>query len=640
MPDGYDFTITHNGVTKGYMLARQGQLGRGQRAWQVETTGASIAQQMPTEQRYGNQPAVIEAPMVFKTCHRGYGDSHVRGEGRYHYALNMDCRFPDLVLPGPKRNALTLTDSAHHVTGFFEMDGMVFCIAGQRCYALKSDDTVVLAKDFGAGKEAVGCARSGAIALVGMGYSEPPWKRTSNADPTLGWTQGSGLYVGYLHRSRDRLYASASSSTVRWCDAAADPLNPDNWAASYAIGEAAHTITAIREFADLLYVGKEDGLYALPADGMAVCLSPELKDVPNAWNCHNMASWQGRLWVPHVRGLLQYQNLGANGHAVVPATPGAWTTDDNPIRGRVTALVGDNRWLYAAVKNPDGNSYLLAGRMAFEGEGGPLVWHPLADLGAVECRALHLSGLFTNPRLYYGQGYNVGYIILPRNGEDPVQDANCRYEMTGSLYYSAHNWFAPTTPKVWKSIEIGADGLAIARYLDVYYRIDGDVWKLAGRADRSPRDVIALPEGVTGTRIEVRLDHTLPSDSIPFRLTSVVVKGAERPRTMKVISATVRCADHVPTYAGTDRRTGAQILLDLEEYATSASAVTLVDPLGIERQVLVLPPIAEREEAQYGDEPPEMLATIQMAEFEPADRPTGYEVGVYGTDKYGQFAYA
>ncbi len=646
MPSGYDFTIEYQGQIRGYMLAREGQLGRGQRAWRVENVGASIAQRMPTEQRYGNQPAVIEAPMVFKTCHRGYGDDQVRSGGRYHYALNVDCRFPDLVLPGPKKHSLTLPNSAHHVSGFFEMDDMVFAIAGRRCFAMDADDVVTEAKDFGAGKEASACAvfrgtaskfSTGARAYVAMGHDEPIYERAPNADPTLGWSQAANVYAERLATSKDRLNGSPAPNLVYWVQN--DPLLSADWTTAYPVGDSRHRITSLVEMG-VLYVGKENGLYIFDQDYQAVTVTPELEHVPNVWNCFNMIGWQGSLWVPHIRGLLNYQNMGANGFVVTPATPGSWTTDENPVRGRVTALAGDNRWLYAAVLNPDGNSYILAGRKAFEGEVGPIVWHPLVSLGAVECRALYLSGSYANPRLYYGAGYNAGYLILPRVGEDPIQDSNCRYETSGSLYYPAHSWFTPITVKVWKSIEIEGDYLTEARYVDVYYRIDGGTWRYAGRADRSPRDVIALPHDTHGSRIELRLDYTMPSDTLPFRLRSVVVRGAERPQTVKVISATVRCCDNLPTYAGLERRSGAEILQDLESYAQAGEPVKLTDPLGNERWVLVLAPVGEQESAQYGDEPPEILATIQMATFEPPDRPEQYETGAYGTDKYGEIAYA
>jgi hypothetical protein len=600
---------------KPYLLARREQLGRGGRAWQVETVGASIAQQTPTEVRYGNQPATIEAPMVFKTAHKGYGDAQVQTDGRYHYTVNMDARFPGMVIPGPAVTTLEVGGSAH-VNGFFEMDGLLFCIAGRYCKAIEADNDVVLAKDFGAGKVATDCAVYNGTAYVGMGYSEAFWKRTSNATPTNGWGQASGLYMGHITPFTDRLWASVTASTVK--STAADPTVASNWTAAYSVGDPAREITSLAELGDLLYIGKQNGLFTLGSDGIAHMATPELRSVVSGNNCVNVTPWHGSLWCPHVRGLLNYRSLGEQGFAVTPATPGSWVTDDNPVRGRVTALAGDNRWLYAALLTPDGDTYILAGREAFEGEQGPLVWHPLAMLDDVECRAMHISGLWTNPRLFFGMDEDCGYIILPRNGENPTQDTSCAYATSGSIYYPAHSWYAPTTPKLFKSVEIQSRNLATTRYVDVYYRVDDSLaWTLAGRAQHSPRAVVSLgTTGVAGAALELRLDCVQSAGSAPLEILAVVVRGAERPQTIKVITATVRCADNLQLQNRRERRTGAEILRDLEALASANRAVQMVDPLGTKRWVIVLPPVGEQESEQDGASAPEMLAQVRMAVFE------------------------
>jgi hypothetical protein len=637
-----------------YLLARREQLGRGGRAWQVETVGASIAQQTPTEVRYGNQPATIEAPMVFKTAHKGYGDAQVQTDGRYHYTVNVDARFPGMVIPGPAVTTLTIGGTAN-VNGFFEMDGLLFCIAGRYCKAITADDVVVLSKDFGAGKAATDCAVYNGTAYVGMGYSEAFWQRPTGAaavgvygttkygdgdvydtDLTSTWAQASGLYMGHVTPFTDRLWASVTAATVK--STAADPTVASNWTAAYAVGDPSTAITSLAELGDLLYIGKQNGLFTLGSDGIAHMATPELRSVVSGNNCVNVTPWHGSLWCPHVRGLLNYRSLGEQGFAVTPATPGSWVTDDNPVRGRVTAMCGDNRWLYAALLTPDGDTYILAGREAFEGEQGPLVWHPLAMLDDVECHAMHISGLWTNPRLFFGMDEDCGYIVLPRNGENPTQDNNCEYSLSGSIYYPAHSWYAPTTPKLFKSIEVQGENITPARYLDVYYRVDGKgAWTLAGTATRSPRSVISLgATGVAGTWLEVRLDYTLPDATNPFKVYAVVVRGVERPQTIKVITATVRCADNLQLQTRRERRTGAEILRDLEALASANRAVQMVDPLGTERWVIVLPPVGEQESEQDGANAPEMLAQVRMAVFE-AEQVAGAtgNFGVYGESTYG-----
>ena len=635
----HDITI-HSSVlgNRGYMLAREGQLGRGARRWQVQAVGASIAEQTPTEARYGNQPAIIEAPMVFRTAHRGYGDEQMRGEGRYHYAVNVDARFPNAIIAGPLVTTVEIGGS-QNVSGFFEQDDMLFCIAGRYCKEIDGEDTVTLAKDFGADKIATDCAVFGGTAYVGMGYSEAFWQRASANDPTKTWTQASGLYIGYLATFKDRVWASVTANAVR--SFATTPTTASNWSGSYPIGDPGAPITEVAELADYLYIGKQDGLFTLDEDYIARPATPELASVRSANNCVHMRAWHGSMWVPHIRGLLNYRALGANGFVVTPATPGAWVTSANPARGLVTALAGDNRWLYAALYTPDGDTYIMAGRESFadEQEHGLLIWHPLAKIAGKRCNAMHLSGLRTNPTLWFGVGADVGYITLPRNGENPLQDSNSRYATTGSIYFPAHSWSAPTTKKLWKAITVEGRDLTPSRYVNVYYRVDEvSNWTYAGRANRWPKSVIPLPAaGVSGARLEIRLDLVLPDSSKPPVIYSVVVRGAERPQTIEVITAAVRCADNLRLNSGApERRSGADILTELRQYATLGEAVTLTDTLGVERRVLVLGPVDEIEVEQDGTNAPEKIAMVKMAVFETSEESSSLgEYAVYGTSKYG-----
>lgn len=636
----YDIVLTDGQNRYGYMLARGEALGRGARSWQVESAGASLVQRSPTEQQYGNQPAPIETPVVFRTWHRGYGDERQLQEGRYHYALNADARFPAQILPGPYVHliappTLPVGVTADPITAIFEQDGFLFVLAGRYCYYLDGAD-LEIANDFGAGETALSATVFGGNAYIGMGYTEPFWERASGPNPAAGWTQaGAGLYIGYSASFKDRMWASVSESTVR--AVAADPMTGADWTAEYAIGDATHTITSLAELNDMLYVGKTDGLYALDQEGQGKQLTPELKGAISANNCVNMVGWQGMLWVPHVRGLFQYQSMGAQGYQVAPGTPGAFVPDANPVRGRITALAGDNRWLYATLYTQGGNSYLLAGRRAFQDEPELLTWHPLAALSSTWCRTMKLSGLWTSPRLLFGAGTSLAYIVLPQDGENPLQDSNCRYATSGSIYFPAHDCYAPSTWKVWKSIEVCGSGFTQQRYVDVYYRMDGGVWRLAGRVTRGPRFVLALPVmGVAGIEVEVRLDFTLPSSSVPCIVEKVALRAAERPSVVKVVTAAIRCSDGLPLRNGSrERRSGTQILQELEELVVLPRAVLLTDTIGHERWVLPLAPLRESELAQFGNETPERVAMLSMAIFEAeATVDTGVDIAVYGESKY------
>lgn len=617
------------------MLARTGQLGRGGRAWQEQPLGASIARSSPTEMLYGNQPPTVDIPMVWRTAHLGYGDEMQRGEGRYRYGVNVDARFPLQIIPGPHVTTLTISGSAN-VNGFFEQGGNLFVIAGRYCKKIAADDTVTLEQDFGEGNAATDCAVYDGTAYVGLGYSTPFWKRSAAG----AWSQASGLYMGHLAAFKDRMWASVAAAQVS--AVSADPTVAANWGYIVKVGDPSVPITSMTEQGDLLHIGKEDGLYALGESGVAKQITPELRAWRNEANCVGMRGWHGTLWVPHVRGCLNYKNLGSSGFLVTPTTPGDDLDPENPVRGQVTALAGDNKWLYVALYTPDGDTYILAGRTAYGDEQayGMMLWHPWVKLASTKVDAMHISGLWTNPRLFLGTGVNVGYIILPRSGDNPLNDTACRYQTSGSIYFPAHSWGTPTTTKLWNQIEIMGEGLNLARYVEVYYRVDGGAWVYAGKATLPTRHVIGLAdEGVSGQKIEVRLDYTVPNNQAYLLIRSVVVRGVERPKMVKLYTVVIRAADNLALRGsmGTCSRTGAQIVEEVEALALAARAVVLKDPVGTEKWVMVqsaTPTLAES--AAESDLPREMLVTLRMTEFEADESELGeVEYMVWGEFKWG-----
>jgi hypothetical protein len=615
VPDSqYDIVL----AGKGYLLARKEQLGHGGRAWNVTTVGSSIARASDTETRFGNQPAVIEMPMVWKSGHLGYGDELQRAEGRYFYGENIDARFQDEVLPGPSVTTLTTTCGSN-LTRFIEHNGKLFLLGGRYVKSIDtSDATVHDERDLGASNAGTDMEVFGGVLYVGLGFGAGDFIHRCDAAGT--WAQDDDVQAGYFCTKQDRFYASGNTYQVKSC--AADPFVDGNWTSLYTIGDFGTTITGLCSLDELVYVGKTDGLHALDSNNICPCLTPELRAYKSTDNCRNLMVWHGMVYVPHIRGLLQYQPLGEQGFAVASVGPGRDVTSNCPVRGQVTALAGDDRWLYCAVYDGT-NTWIMAGRepkTELEATYGRVLWHPLAKIASAKCEAMFISGLWTNPRLWFGAGSSACYIVLPANSDNPRQDSNSRYALSGSYYLGANDWKTPTTSKVWKSIEVSAENLAPTRYLDIYYSIDDGTWTLAGRASTSPTHTLSLLgeglAGVTGHKIAVRADYVQVGAASPFVLRSIVARAAERPVQVEVITAKIRCADKLPLRkGGTCPRSGATILSDLRALATINQAATLKDIVGTSRQVLVLAPVEEQEVQQEGELAREVIATVRMAVF-------------------------
>jgi len=336
----------------------------------------------------------------------------------------------------------------------------------------------------------------------------------------------------------------------------------------------------------------------LDGSGLSLQLLPELKSSPYSLNCRNMVVWHGMLFVPHLRGLFMIANRGDSGFVVTNCNPGMDSNVSAQTAGFVTGLSCDDKWLYAAVKTVDAvNILICAGREAVGSElkNGPIVWHPIHQ-ALFTCDDLHVSGLWTNPRLFYGYTSDANYLILPRSNVNPRFDANCTYAASGQMWYPRTDAGAPSTPKIYKSVEIESEGLGSATYLDVYYTLDGatKMTKL-GRANVSPRHVLQLggPEGVRGLSIQIWLKLIGPGGTTGPFIRRLTVRGVERPKQMEIIRVSIRCADNLPLRNGRFDRAS----------------------VGAERYAIVVAPVEEQESEQEGALPREIIARVTMASF-------------------------
>ncbi len=621
---------------KPYTLARRKD---GARVWQVQTAGSSTARLGTEESRYGNQQSTVEMPLVWADTHRGYGDERQIAEGRYHYSLDVDARFPEQVILGPLVTTIA-TGLSSNITRFAEINGSLLFLAGRYVKRIGLDGSLYSEVDLGSGNTGLDMETWNGNLYVGLGFSSGDYiyKRTAAGN----WSQSTDVQLGYMAIVKDQFWASGSSYQVQCVTGAVEPLNAANWSGLFDVGDPGTSITGLCALGDTLYIGKTDGLHALDASGIAPILSPELRGYQHTDNCRHLRGWHGAVVVPHIRGLFGYRNLGSSGFQVFDMQPGRDSLAGNPVRGMVTALAGDDRWLYAAVYDGT-NSYIVAGRQAagdVEEEFGALIWHPLAMIANKKVQAMHISGLWTNPRLFIGAGPDVAYIILPRYGDNPLMDTNCRFATSGSIYYPADDMGASATPKLWKSVEIEAEGLTRQDYADVYYRADNSSWIYVGRAVVSPRQVFALDApGVSAFQMEMRLDIVSSVSTSTPKIRRVILRGAERPQQIEVITAQILCSDQQGDREGIgDRRTAAQKLSDLKELSSVGRAVVLKDLLGLERRVIVHPPVDEQEIECEGSLAPEVVATVRMAVFHtsptvittPEPRP-----GVWGSFAWG-----
>lgn len=145
--------------------------------------------------------------------------------------------------------------------------------------------------------------------------------------------------------------------------------------------------------------------------------------------------WEdGKIYATYGGRLLQYQPRGDNlsGPSLQFVYPTELQRGNPELNGTITAVSGDASWLYIALKNTAGNTYILQGKP----DGN--VWFEAAYLGANDCNAIRAVGMgvvnATNFGLFFGYGATTRYMILPQPGARPEDDLNIRYKKTGTLY--------------------------------------------------------------------------------------------------------------------------------------------------------------------------------------------------------------
>lgn len=170
------------------------------------------------------------------------------------------------------------------------------------------------------------------------------------------------------------------------------------------------------------------------------------------------------------------------------------------IRGITTAIQGTARWLYHTIHNDEsGNSYLLA----MDANTGAV--HPIGSLGAVLADAMGVTSLFgTRPNLFVGSGADVLKILLPLDGENPIDDTQTVYQLSGTFTMPDIDLGFPDEDKIGLFFRVVgtaeqeglADGLQPGDHsIDVELSFDGGPYQFIGTASTSP----SVEMFITGT---------------------------------------------------------------------------------------------------------------------------------------------
>jgi hypothetical protein len=656
------------------MLARGEYKGR---AWTRTGRNDAPGQRSPSDAQYGVLPDELDHPEVWDDWSGGYGDAYRHQPNTYHWAENMDARFPRQLVHAQELIPIHTAASPYHINGMEILEVNVNQLA-EGPTAVGAGDIVIqyptLINRFtpnGLDYKSVDTGFD--LYTYATGGHIPPTARPAlfgsfiyygETNASIGFWQGditsnAGTRSAYGHQgfgfevAGNRLWKFAGvpgrAVYLQQCPAntASGPLTAANWSATITIGNGWSGINDIKAMDDQLFAGTPEGVYAGDASGTFSNILSEAVGRANTDNCRDLDVFNGQLIIQTVGGVYSYQS--SLDTALVRRIGPPATTNKSPIQGIMRAVKAHADWLYGGLWTGS-QSYLMAAR---EGQNG-WIWHPMQRLPSMsKVRRLYVDGITVSsgglrpvsPRMWVltepsvnlpsGSGATATinltatapiYFIPtpPMNGNPlavyPVFSPN--YVGSARIDLGAVDWGAPGTPKLYRAVEVWADNLAsAAQWADVYYTIDNGTRTKLGTTAKSPKDTLYFPSNtgsfLTGQSIALSLESFTASAGVTPIYRSIVLRGALQPRSVDLITAVVQIADDLRDRQGAPMRSGATMLQELRDFGNpdvnGLQAHQLIDLAGATSYVKLLGRVEEREIYQPGNEEPAVAATVRMA---------------------------
>jgi hypothetical protein len=411
-----------------------------------------------------------------------------------------------------------------------------------------------------------------------------------------------------------------------------DGGSASTWPTGTPVGDGAFGVNALLSLGRTVFPVKSDGLYSLrPGDESGA-------EVEHLWSQalwrsgphsgRGAAAWRGYLWLPLPQGFYRFRP-----GELTPAGPERLRENDSPIRGRISACAGDAHFLYAVLRDETGHSTLLALNQEQDS------WHPIAQLGQVECQHMWLSDRpGPNPRLYIAAGGSLAALVLPRGSANPLHDSNCRFARSAEIVLSSFDAGFTAQPKAFLALTISGARLTALTWVDVAYRLgDGEAFRPLGRFAASGQRIEFGPEAAASA-INLRL--TLHSDD---PTTTPVIHAASlayaiRTDFKRVFEFVVRIADQAPLRDGRrERRSGREIKQAIAASAATREPVVLVSPDGEHVEALVRGAEAQARRSEAGRDL-EWQMPVTATEYRPtAGTGTHNRLAAYAHDQLAAY---
>lgn len=471
-----DFALTIQSVYYPFML------GKDEHGYKTMGDGLApmVAPQFRTDGfGYQHVPPEIEVIESFERFTAGCGFEGVGGvRTSYNYTRGIDLSYGDRAFVALKRRAVLESDGTAigaAPTAFYHSPTLgFFMAAGPYIYEWDLATTTWVQRADHSGTfsgasylsfveiDGVLMASRGTGADYATSTDGITWTAFTSADENADYAvlRGNASDVASVWKINDNLIK----------------VNPDptanSWTGGDEIGNTGETTRGAICVDNTIYVFKDRAIYTYDGTNTQDVWSTSYIDSSNGKGAYLWGN--GKMYAPYGRRL---REIDPNPNAIQTIgtaypTPGM---DSTELLGTITALGGDDNWLYMAMKNRAGNTYLMRGNDSR----GTWVWHTIAYLGANDCNALSVVGPgvlhATNPAVVFGYGTAGHYTVLPQQDLLPSEDPAVTFETDeGSAYFPYVDFGAQTFPKFLNRGALLGYGLSAGRYATLEYEKDRD----------------------------------------------------------------------------------------------------------------------------------------------------------------------
>lgn len=638
-----DFYLRINGTEYPFFLLVQ----EGVKQWNDGLAPMITPQFRTSGFGYEHVPPEIEVIESFESWHGGAGYERAEGgSGRYNYSRGIDRSYGDRsLLSLQRRAALTSTGAAiaDAPDGFLSSSLGLFMWAGTYIYEFDVSTAKWVLRD---DASADGAAYTSLKELDGVLYgARGDAARYKYSVDGQTWTAYDLLDDGTDERFD--LFTVRGNGTDVWglwgviknvIKNTTDGRNGEvDWVGSDEVGHTTETPRSLLTVDNDIYTFKKEGFTRYDGIVSETVYTTEYLTDTNGKGAY--LHEDGCVYVPYGQQLLKYDPYGSTELQPVYPAPGM---DSAEVRGDVTAVTGSMEGLRIAIKNADGNSYVLRGLP--DGNGGR-VWHTVLYLGANDCNTMKVVGPgvmhATNPALVIGYGTAAPFYVLPRHGMRPDEDGRCTFDTAEGVAYGPYVSFgARTFPKFLNRGALLGYGVSAGRYATMKYE-----------TDRSGTETTLVSATSSGLTEENELDEVsfhfirdvlymaTGDDSASPAVDAEALFATLNPRRKRTWNPVVLMADEHPAREGVDTDEIPSVAeLRNVLFGAVQKRVVLIDRDGIEYRcrLLDIQPAGLQEKAQGGVERDASLYQISLVEVTALT--TNATTAIYGEHTFGSGA--